>query len=108
MPAGEEYPRITRIILNITLVGLAVIWAEENSRDALFDAMQRGETYATSGPRIETRLFGGWDYSEQLCESKVFAQHGYEGGVPMGGTLVSPTAIESSPIFAVSAFTRSR
>ncbi|MAV75531.1 MAG: hypothetical protein CL691_02770 [Cellvibrionales bacterium] len=103
VPAGKEIPPGLPDYLKYNPGGLAVIWAEENSRDALFDAMQRGETYATSGPRIETRLFGGWDYSSQLCESKVFAQRGYEGGVPMGGTLVSPTATESSPVFAVSA-----
>ena len=103
VPAGKQIPPGLPDYLKYNPGGLAVIWAEENSRDALFNAMQRGETYATSGPRIETRLFGGWDYSEQLCESKVFAQRGYEGGVPMGGTLVSPTATESSPVFAVSA-----
>ncbi|HCH20264.1 MAG TPA: hypothetical protein DEX33_02590 [Cellvibrionales bacterium] len=103
VPAGKEIPPGLPDYLKYNPGGLAVIWAEENSRDALFDAMQRGETYATSGPRIETRLFGGWDYSEQLCESKAFAQRGYDGGVPMGGTLASPDVTKSSPVFAVSA-----
>ena len=43
--------------------GLAVLWAEENSRDALFAAMRRRETYGTSGPRIVSRFFGGWEYA---------------------------------------------
>ena len=103
VPAGKAIPPGLPDYLKYNPGGLAVIWAEENSRDALFDAMQRGETYATSGPRIETRLFGGWDYSEQLCESNAFAQRGYNKGVPMGGTLTAQPETQTSPVFAVSA-----
>ena len=67
--------------------GLAAVWAEENSRDAIFAAMRRRETYGTSGPRMTVRLFGGWSYPETLCESEDFAAQGYAGGVPMGGVL---------------------
>ena len=67
--------------------GLAVLWAEENSRDALFEAMRRREAYGTSGPRIAVRFFGGWSYPEDLCGDAAFAQKGYAGGVPMGGEL---------------------
>ncbi len=67
--------------------GLAVVWAEENSRDSLFDAMKRREVYATSGPRIVLRMFAGWDFEESLCESPTLAEQGYRGGVAMGGEL---------------------
>jgi hypothetical protein len=70
--------------------GLAVFWAEENSRDAIFAAMRRREAYGTSGPRMIVRLFGGWDYSEDLCGDAEFAAKGYAGGVPMGGELPQP------------------
>ncbi len=81
--------------------GLAVLWAEENSRDALFAAMQRREAYGTSGTRPVVRFFGGWGYEAALCEAEDFAARGYAGGVPMGGDL--PTAPEgaSAPAFAV-------
>jgi hypothetical protein len=71
--------------------GLAVLWAEENSRDALFAAMRRREAYGTSGPRIVVRFFGGWDYPASLCDHPDFAARGYAGGVPMGGDLSPPT-----------------
>ncbi|MCA9549434.1 MAG: DUF3604 domain-containing protein [Myxococcales bacterium] len=67
--------------------GLAVVWAEENTRDALFDAFRRRETYATSGTRITLRFFGGWAYPETLCSSASLVAQGYAGGVPMGGVL---------------------
>ena len=67
--------------------GLGVVWAEENSREALFDAMRRRETYGTSGPRHVVRFFGGWDYADELCGAPDFAARGYAGGVPMGGEL---------------------
>ncbi len=70
--------------------GLAVIWADENSRHALFEGMQRKETYGTSGPRIQVRFFGGWDYPQDLCDDEAFARKGYAGGVPMGGDLGPP------------------
>ncbi|MCH6563099.1 MAG: DUF3604 domain-containing protein [Myxococcales bacterium] len=83
--------------------GLAVVWAEENSRDALFAAMRRRETYGTSGPRMIVRFFGGWDYPENLCRSHAFVEQGYALGVPMGGDLppLSPKEHGSGPVFAV-------
>ena len=67
--------------------GLAVIWAEENARDALFEGMRRRETYATSGTRPRLRFFGGSDLPRDLCERKDFAATGYARGVPMGGEI---------------------
>ncbi len=82
--------------------GLAVLWAEENSRDALFDAMQRREAYGTSGTRPVVRFFGGWDFDEKLCKGRDFASQGYARGVPMGGDLKQGAAGQV-PTFAVSA-----
>ncbi len=70
--------------------GLAVLYAEENSRDALFAAVRRREAYATSGTRPVLRFFGGWDYPENLCESPDLVATGYARGVPMGGDLPAP------------------
>ncbi len=81
--------------------GLAVLWAEENSRDALFSAMRRREAYGTSGPRIVVRFFGGWDLESQVCASSEFAAVGYADGVPMGSDL--PKRTGGAPTFAVSA-----
>ncbi len=83
--------------------GLAVLWAEQNTRDSLFDAMQRREAYGTSGPRIVARLFGGWDYPADLCERADFARQGYAGGSPMGGELPLAPPGAQAPRFAVSA-----
>jgi hypothetical protein len=82
--------------------GLAVIWAEENSREALFDAMRRRETYATSGPRIVVRFFGGWSYPADLCGRAEAVETGYADGVPMGGHLPARTG-DGAPTFFVSA-----
>jgi Protein of unknown function (DUF3604) len=81
--------------------GLAALYAEENSRDALFDAMRRREAYGTSGPRIRVRFFGGYGYGAELCGAADFVARGYAGGVPMGGDLPAPAA--GAPRFAVSA-----
>ena len=83
--------------------GLAGVWAEENSRDAIFDAMKRKETFGTSGPRITARFFGGWDYPEDLCGDPELVSKGYTGGVPMGGDLPPPPSAEAAPVFVVSA-----
>ena len=67
--------------------GLAVVWAEENTRDALFAGMERRETYGTSGTRPVVRLFAGGELPADLCERDDFAASGYAHGVPMGGVL---------------------
>ena len=67
--------------------GLAAVWATDNSREALFDAMARKEVYATTGTRLMVRFFGGWDYSMEDMESRQPAFKGYAKGVPMGGDL---------------------
>lgn len=68
--------------------GLAGVWAVENSRDAIFEALQRREVFGTSGPRIEPRLFAGWGYDASLCDDADWLARAYRDGVPMGGDLV--------------------
>jgi hypothetical protein len=81
--------------------GLAVLWAEENSRDALFSAMQRRETYGTSGTRPVVRFFGGWDVPADLCEQEDFVAQGYARGVPMGADLPARPGDAVAPRLAV-------
>lgn len=69
--------------------GLAAVWATENTREALWDALQRKEVYATTGTRVALRVFGGWDFTAENLYSHDFAEVGYDGGVPMGGDLSS-------------------
>jgi hypothetical protein len=82
--------------------GLAGLWAEENSRDALFAAMRRRETFATSGPRITIRFFAG-NYDDTLCDDPEMVSKAYNSGVPMGGTLRRATLDEKAPRFALMA-----
>ena len=83
--------------------GLAGIWAEENSRGALFDAMRRREAFGTSGPRIRPRFFGSFDYPGDLCERSDWVATGYARGVPMGGNLSAPPSAGAAPVFVASA-----
>ena len=80
--------------------GLAAVYAEDNSREALFDAMSRKEVYATTGSRIMVRFFGGWDYTDADMASRNPAFAGYQKGVPMGGDLRAHDG-DSSPTFMV-------
>ncbi len=80
--------------------GLAAVWAEENTRDSIFDALRRRETFGTSGNRILIRFFGGWEFPARLDPSTDLAQLGYRDGVPMGADL--PKAkIGAAPRFLV-------
>jgi hypothetical protein len=72
--------------------GLAGVWAEANTRESLFDALQRKETFATSGPRIKVRFFGGWGFNKDLLNQQDFVSQAYAKGVPMGGELSSAAA----------------
>ena len=85
-----------------TSSGYAAVWATENTREALFDAMQRRETYATTGPRMMVRFFGGWDFEAADAQSRSPGAIGYHKGVPMGGDLRSAPA-GKSPSFLVAA-----
>ena len=83
--------------------GLAVVWAEENSRDAIFEAMKRREVYGTSGPRMIVRFFGGWDFDPALCDESDRDRIADAQGVPMGGVLGSRPAEASAPRFLLAA-----
>jgi len=82
--------------------GLAGVWARENTREALWDAMARKEVYATSGTRLLVRVFGGYDFTPKDLERSDFAEQGYKRGVPMGGDLKSAPA-GKAPTFLVRA-----
>jgi hypothetical protein len=82
--------------------GYAAVWATENTREALWDAMMRKEVYATTGPRMVVRMFGGFDYSEADAQSPDLVAIGYYKGVPMGGDLTKAPE-GKAPTFLVSA-----
>ncbi|MEP1200707.1 DUF3604 domain-containing protein [Tateyamaria sp.] len=80
--------------------GYTAVWATENSRAAIFDAFKRRETYATTGPRIGLRFFGGWEYTDDDLRTRLPAQNGYDKGVPMGGDL-RPREGDAAPSFMI-------
>jgi hypothetical protein len=80
--------------------GFAAVWAEENSREAIWDAMNRKEVYGSTGPRITVRFFGGWNYTADDLNSRTPAFLGYEKGVPMGGDLLGRNST-GNPSFMV-------
>ena len=82
--------------------GYAGVWAKENTREALFDALRRGETYATTGPRIAVLFFGGWRFNDVDAGSSNVARAGHVKGVPMGGELPAPIAGQKTPTFLLS------
>jgi len=82
--------------------GYAGVWATENTRKGLFDAMMRKEVFATTGPRILVRFFGGWEFEEKDALSRLPAETGYTKGVPMGGELYTAPK-GKSPTFLVAA-----
>jgi len=86
----------------VSASGYAAVWATENTREAIWDAMERKETYATTGPRMIVRFFGGWDFEEADARNRLPAHVGYTKGVPMGGDL-SAAPDGKSPTFLVAA-----
>jgi hypothetical protein len=86
--AGRPAPKGHQIYARmISSSGLAAVWARENTREALWDAMKRKEVFATTGTRIRVRVFAGWNFAEKDLAKSEFAQYGYDNGVPMGGDL---------------------
>ncbi|MEM9622501.1 MAG: DUF3604 domain-containing protein [Pseudomonadota bacterium] len=81
--AGNQLWQNWRIVAS----GYAAVWATENTRASIFDAMKRREVYATTGSRITVRFFGGWDYGDDDVLAPNYLDRAYAGGVPMGGEL---------------------
>ena len=88
--ATSEEPGANRVfgpLGKLASGGYAAVWAKENTRESLFAAMKRKEVYATTGPRMRVRFFGGWDYKKMDAFRPNLANIGYQKGVPMGGDL---------------------
>jgi hypothetical protein len=75
------------MVKDLGAAGLAAVWARENSRESIWDAMKRKEVYATTGTRLLVRVFAGWDFTADEVSRPDFARQGYARGVPMGGDL---------------------
>ena len=94
---NSEYPG-----WSVSASGLAAVWARENTREAIFDALENKETYGTTGPRIMVRFFGGWNFTASDAHYRLPADIGYTKGVPMGGDLPVRQG-RKSPSFLVAA-----
>ena len=85
----------------VSSAGTTCVWATENTREGIFDAMKSRETYGTTGTLIRLRFFGGWDYPSDLVKDPEFVKIAYELGVPMGQDLKPKTTANKAPTFAV-------
>jgi hypothetical protein len=96
-------PELTTYGWQQASAGYTAVWAMENTREAIFDAMMRKEVYATTGPRMTVRFFGGWDFAGKDALSRLPAGVGYSKGVPMGGDLRKAPKGVDAPNFLVAA-----
>jgi len=85
----------------VSSAGATAVWATENTRAGIFDAMKSKETYGTTGTLIRLRFFGGWEYPENLIKDEKFVEKAYKGGVPMGQDLPKKPGNVTAPTFAV-------
>ncbi len=88
---------------NMSASGIAAVWAEENTREAIYAAFKRKEVYATSGPRLRVQMFAGWDFPEGAESSESFSAIGSQFGVPMGGDLTAGDNDGKAPVFLLRA-----
>ena len=88
---------------NMSASGIAAVWAEENTREAIYAAFKRKEVYATSGPRLRVQMFAGWDFPEGAESSESFSAIGSQFGVPMGGDLTAGDNEGKAPVFLLRA-----
>ncbi|MDB5968044.1 MAG: hypothetical protein JWQ90_494 [Hydrocarboniphaga sp.] len=100
-PIDPQQPSGAMMVLG-SAAGVTGVWAEQNTREAIFDALRRREVFATTGPRIQLRLFAGWSYPKDLVKKPGWAAKAYAGGVPMGADL-APKAGAKAPSVAVQA-----
>jgi hypothetical protein len=84
-----------------TAGNLTAVWAESNTRESIYDALRRRETFATTGTRLKLRFFGGWDLTDALLGDRNWVQAAYRRGVPMGGDLPAPPAGAGGPAFVI-------
>ncbi len=108
-PERAMHPFVTNAKTKLTIMGwetsasgYAAVWARENTRESIYDAMERRETYATTGSRMTVRFFGGFDFEPKDAQTRLPGQTGYSKGVPMGGELRHAPA-GKSPSFLVAA-----
>jgi len=97
-PSGKKYESWSMVAS-----GLAAVWAKENTRESIFDAMMRKETYATTGCRMWVRFFGGWEFEPEDAMHRLPADIGYMKGVPMGADLPPAPKGKTAPTFLVAA-----
>jgi hypothetical protein len=95
-------PELSLMLTDVGASGLAAVWARENTRESIWDAMARKEVYATTGSRLRVRVFAGWDFKADEVARPDFARTGYARGVPMGGDLTEAPA-GKAPTFMIRA-----
>jgi hypothetical protein len=101
MQTAPEWQRLS--ILERSSGGLAGVWAEQNTRDSIFAALKRKETFATSGTRVRVRMFAGWDFKRDLLKDSDWVTQAYSRGVPMGGDLPAKPRAARAPKFIIQA-----
>lgn len=103
-PDAAQKPESANVdTLRFSSAGITGVWAEENTRNSIFAALKRKETFATSGTRIRVRMFGGWNYDPKMIESGSWVAKAYAEGVPMGSDLPSRPANAGAPRFILQA-----